>query len=365
MKTINNADYKLSSINDTYIYTNKSNIDQILNLYNIEELATTLILENKIVPALIVDSSNNIIDLAIIKDGRYRLDATINSVVISIYFTRSFGIRDLIIKKLITSLCSDCNCKGDCDECNEINGKNCLQNQTLFTLVQHYLYINKELNLSAFEIVTNETFDFYKDYFNLNYLSLNKSINIQSLNNIFTRETNIDIDLFNTYLAIYYIGWYREALDSIDTNIVTDLAYLNKVYEYDKLSKCIKKLGLPIEDLINTVIVVPIKVYYWQTLVDEDSTDVFDSFSRGDLVAYPYRPLEDFLEGYTISFNSIGKVVIAISEITNQDFIIKDSLGNDITDEFITYYDAPSKTILFVSQLTYSSTNLYFKFNQL
>lgn len=360
MKTINKTDYKLSSINDIYSYTNKSNIDQILNLYSVEETNTVLILENKIVSHTI----DNVLDLNITKDGRYRLDATINNLITSIYFTRSFGLRDLIITKLVNSICSDCKCNDPCDDCAEINGKNCLYNQTLFTLVQHYLYINKELNLSTFEEVTYETFDFYKYYFNTNYLTLNKSISIQCLDNIFLKETKIDIDLFNTYLAIYYIGWYRETLNSIDTSIVEDLAYLNKIYQYDKLSKCIVKLGIPITDLITTIILDPIKVYYWQTAIDEDSSDVFATFSGDDLVSYLYKPLDDFLAGYTVPFNSIGKVVIAISKIDNTDFNIKDSLGNDITDEFDIHYDTSSKTKLFVSQLTYSNTNLYFKFQQ-
>lgn len=360
MKTINKSDYKLSSINDTYIYTNKSSINQVLNLYSIQETKTILVLENKIIP----HTTDNIIDLNITKDGRYRLDTIINNLVTFIYFTRSFGLRDLIITKLVSTICSDCGCNNPCDDCNEINGKNCLQNQTLFTLVQHYLYINKELNLSAFEDVTYETFDFYKYYFNVNYLSLNKLISTQCVDNYFSRKDIIDIDLFNTYLSIYYIGWYREALNAIDTTIVEDLAYLNKVYQYDKLSKCIVKLGIPITDLVNTVIIDPIKVYYWQTVIDEDSSDVFETFSGDDLISYLYKPLDDFLAGYTASFNSIGKVVIAISKIDNTDFSIKDSLGNDITDEFNTLYDTASKTILFVSQLTYSNTNLYFKFQQ-
>ena len=48
-----------------------------------------------------------------------------------------------------------------------------------------------------------------------------------------------------------------------------------------------------------------------------------------------------------------------------QNFLISDSLNNDVTDEFDIYYDIPMSLALFVSKIPYGFGNIYFKFKKL
>ena len=76
-------------------------------------------------------------------------------------------------------------------------------------------------------------------------------------------------------------------------------------------------------------------------------------------------PLEEFEEGKIIPYTSIGRIAFAIKETDILNFQLIDSLGNDVTDEFDNHYFAGIRTILFVSKIPYSNSNIFFKFKKI
>jgi hypothetical protein len=48
-----------------------------------------------------------------------------------------------------------------------------------------------------------------------------------------------------------------------------------------------------------------------------------------------------------------------------QNFIISDSLNNDVTDEFDVHYESGMSLALFVSKIPYGFGNIYFKFKKI
>lgn len=365
MRTINNSSYNFTFNKDQYLLTSKLNTDLTYNLYYIEEGKVDKLIESKIILGG-AEISDKTIVLPVIKDGRWRLELVEISVPNNlIYFTHSIGKRNLIIRGLRKAICTDCQCKDSCTGCNDKEARQCIANQSLFTLVSHYLYINKDFSLIGYPEVNATTYNLYKKVFNDNYDYLNHEVSKQCLdNNLSGSSSNIQ-SVFSYYMAIYYICWYLEAKEEIDNLDIESLEYLDKVYDYKKLSDCVRKLGINIDDIIPDYNVLPTNVYYWQLGISQTITDLQNIFNSIYLNLQPFESLNTFIQGYDVSMYSIGKLVFAITNIDNQEFIIYDALGNDVTENFETFYDISLRTIVFVSKPTYTISSLFFKFKQL
>lgn len=107
------------------------------------------------------------------------------------------------------------------------------------------------------------------------------------------------------------------------------------------------------------------KVYYWQ--IDGVGVD-FDSerlnIDNDYLSKKPVVDIIVFEQGKIVNYTLIGRLCFAIQETENSNFVITDSLNNDVTDEFDVMYYAPIKTALFVSKNPYSYSSIYFKFKK-
>lgn len=110
-----------------------------------------------------------------------------------------------------------------------------------------------------------------------------------------------------------------------------------------------------------------INVYYWQLEIDQDFNDLQTIYDDSYLTIKPHKPIELFEEGYNVPLSNIGKLVFSIVNVNNSNYSLYDSLGNDVTDNFESFYHLPTRSIVFCSipSYNYSTPNLFFKFKKL
>jgi hypothetical protein len=141
--------------------------------------------------------------------------------------------------------------------------------------------------------------------------------------------------------------------------------YITTKYKFAKIAKCMKKLGVNPEDIL-TLFESESDVYYWQLDNTQDTiTEVTALLSPAYIAAKSSLPFSTFEAGHIVSYVDVGRICFAIMPTQVQNFLISDSLNNDVTDEFDIYYDIPMSLALFVSKIPYGFGNIYFKFKKL
>ena len=109
------------------------------------------------------------------------------------------------------------------------------------------------------------------------------------------------------------------------------------------------------------------KIYYWQ---EENLSTTIENIlllidNQGYFLNKLYDTKESFYIGKNINYIEIGKICFAITEAKDTDtYKIYDSLNNDVTHTFDRVFVPSIKTILFVSQNTYSHGTMFFKFKK-
>lgn len=136
-----------------------------------------------------------------------------------------------------------------------------------------------------------------------------------------------------------------------------DLMVLNK----EKCYMCVpeyenKQILDPSIDTTNDM------VYFWQ--YDDLSIDISDAPNIDQLFldSKSKQPIQVFIDGYVISYNAIGRIAIAISNVNENQYQIIDVFETDITSVvFDTYYDTLNRTQIYISKEIYSHGNIYYK----
>lgn len=109
-------------------------------------------------------------------------------------------------------------------------------------------------------------------------------------------------------------------------------------------------------------VIVPTGINYWQLdSLTDDINDVIPLITPEYLLTKPVQSMIAFADGYKITYILIGRIVFAVNQTQNVSYIIKDILGNDITDIFDNYYFADSKIKLYVSKNIFSFSEITFK----
>ena len=254
---------------------------------------------------------------------------------------------------LITSYISNiqsifCGCT-PCDECEDCN--EC--EDYLKTLVQALAYTS--LNEPDYQVYVEAINEESK-------CLLNDSV-LCSLIEEKVRGNASYKDVILYFLANYYGAFYfREKFLATDAE---EVAYVTTKYKYLTISKCMKKAGLNPADIV-TVVEANTEVYYWQLdNTDQDIADVIPLITEPYLTTLPKVPFADFEVGKIIPYTEIGRICFAISPTQVQDFVITDSLNNDITDAFDVDYNVGLNLALFVSKAVYSYSTIYFKFKKI
>lgn len=239
--------------------------------------------------------------------------------------------------------CSKCN---DCEDCN-----NCED------------YWASLMKGHAFNLLNYPT---YQTYFN----TITQENICDFTDNIIcsiTREKvfgNIDIkEVTLKMIAYYYLSFFfKDFYSALDAE---EAAYISIKYKFDKISKCLKKLGISSTETLE-VFEQDAKVYYWQLNNIEDTIEnIIPLLSEDFFNEKPFLPLTIFEQGHIVNYSQIGRICFAIKPTEIQNFLLVDSLNNDITDAFDIYYDSILKAVLYVSKVPYSYGDVYFKFKKL
>ena len=160
------------------------------------------------------------------------------------------------------------------------------------------------------------------------------------------------------YSAFYYKDYFMAAdLDEMN--------YITTKYKFDKIAKCMKKLGVNPAEIFNEF-ENGSKVYYWQLDNTSDTiAQVIPLLSPAYILAKSSLPFSVFEAGNIVSYANVGRICFGIMPTQVQNFLILDSLNNDVTDEFDIHYENSMSLALFVSKIPYSFGSIYYKFKKL
>lgn len=256
---------------------------------------------------------------------------------------------DYIVSYTEEFLCG-CNCAG-CDDCDD--KQSCQLPLSLLTLMFGYY------------IATNPR---YNRYFDIVALHLKCDITSDLLCKItnFSLTGKSDYEFFlKRLIAYFYLVFYiYESLQSVDEE---EALYVKEKFNYVTIKPCIKKLGINPDDIVEEIL-SGMEVQYWQfqNTVSNINTVIlaWTPTYLDTLPGIDSRPLEDFEQGVVVPYTNIGRIGFAVSPTQLINFSIVDSLGNDVTDDFDNHYFADEETVVFVSKVPYSISNIYFKFKK-
>jgi hypothetical protein len=167
------------------------------------------------------------------------------------------------------------------------------------------------------------------------------------------------LKILSYYYAAFYYKDYYMAVDAEEEN------YITTKYKFDKIAKCIKKLGVDPADIIE-IFENGSMVYYWQLSNTQDTiVEVIPLLSPAYINAKSSLPFSTFEQGHIVGYSQVGRICFAVMPTQVQNFVIEDSLNNDVTNDFDVHYETGMSLALFVSKLVYSHSNIYFKFKKL
>lgn len=284
-------------------------------------------------------------------DGKYTLiisDAletvTIENILQYDNLLRSF------IKNTNQQLC-DCDNCSDCRDCKESDCESCQNSLFAINKGLSYMHVNAPMFTSYFEIFAKVLSCQYNEGIICSVLGAN-----------FKGKEDIEY-LNNLNIALFYLTFYHFSLiQAIDEE---EAEYLKNKFHSTIILKCIKKLGININEF-NQLIYDDMKVYFWQfDNVQEDIYTLVPMFNETTLVDKPQLDFTVFEQGFIVPYTKIGRIVFAIKQTDILNYEFTDSLGNDVTDEFENHYYPEQHTVIFVSKIPYSYSNVFFKFKKI
>jgi len=238
--------------------------------------------------------------------------------------------------------CSKCN---DCEECSV-----CEDYLSLFMKDIAFSTLNTPLYKTYIDKIEEETICDFTD--NITCALLKE----KAYGNAPVKEVMIRI------LSYYYLAfYYKDLFLGVDAE---EKEYITKKYKYVKINQCMRNLQVSSYEVI-TSLEQGSKVYFWQQdspLLTLNTEALL--INEGYLASKPNLPYETFENGYKVTYELNDKIVFYIGPTQVEDFVIYDSLGNDITDEFDSQYIESTGGYLLVSKVPYSASQIYFKFKK-
>lgn len=240
MTTIDNVNFLFKRVKDTYTLLNKTTTPLIYSLKvvdcnNVETVIKFGTLQN----------INDVVTFSNLVDGSYKLYVDNNIL----YFPHYVGYRDKLITLIQKALCENCGC-------NTVNSipkeaVDCIKNQSLFNFIQTYIHLIKPVNVGIELEFNDELFHFYQTTIHSNKCFTTDTLCKQLLETCIDGQSHTNKALFNYYISIYYLGLYYYDYYSLDSSVQDEIDYLNNVYHYKCISKCILNLGICIDDVAN------------------------------------------------------------------------------------------------------------------
>lgn len=329
-----------------YTYTNYKDVHTLTN--DESQVMTCTIIKDSC-DASTTLSTNTIepgqtIILTFVTDGNYTIDLSTLSSSDSFtikYFQNLLRSFILDAEKILCG-CAKCD---DCAECNE-----CQDYLGAFMKSFAFNSVNYPLYQTYVEIIAQDTVCDFSDEVICSIIH----------EKVFGTPSVKDpmLKILSYYYAAFYYKDYFMAADSEEAD------YITTKYKFGKIAKCIKRLGVDPEDILNEFESGSM-VYYWQLDNTEDTiTEVIPLLSPAYISAKSSLPFSVFEAGNIVSYANVGRICFAIMPTQLQNFLILDSLNNDVTDEFDIHYENSMSLALFVSKIPYSFGNIYFKFKR-
>lgn len=278
-------------------------------------------------------------------DGNYKVVITKGEEEDSFDFSTFNNLLKAFITNVEASLCG-CKTCNDCEDCDDCN-----------------LYLTTVNQALAYYAVNNPTYNSYVNTINEELKCLYREAILCTLTSKMVNGEDDIKEIYFQMIAMYYLAFYLydlgQAADSAEAE------YVKTKYNSAKIIKCIRKLGVDVEELTD-LFLGDMLVYYWQlTNTSDDINDIIPIFDLNYLLAKQSVNFEEFEQGKIVSYDTVGRIVFAVRETDLVNFTLLDSLGNDVTDEFDNHYFATERTVLYVSKVPYSISNIYFRFKKI
>lgn len=332
-------DYTYANIKDVHSLTNNESSPMAYTISKIDCDKTTNIKVGTLLP-------NQTSTLIFKQDGNYSITLQIEEEIETVPLIKYYNNLLLsFLSEVEKVLCGCTPCK-DCEECNE-----CEDYLSSFAKALAFNSLNFPKYKLYIDTITNSQSCQFNDEI-LCILNREKIYGSSSLKEVMLR-----------IIATYYLSFYYKDLALVVDQEEKD--YINTKYKFLKISKCMRNLGInPTEELekleANTT------VYYWQlTDVSENIEDVLPLITLPYLNTKPQLPFSTFEAGHIVNYTTVGRIVFAITPTEAINFLLQDSMNNDITDEFTISYVGSLNLVIFVSINPQSISSLYFKFKKL
>lgn len=331
-------DYTYIKYKDVYTLKNDESIEMTYVIIKNSCDASTNISTGTINPG-------ETITLNFVTDGNYSINlSTLSSEdTISVKYFQNLLMSFINDAERLLCGCAKCD---DCAECNE-----CQDYLSAFMKSFAFNSVNAPLYQTYVDLIAQSTVCDFTDEV------ICSIIHEKVFGNPIVKEPMLKI-LCYYYAAFYYKDYYM-AIDS------EEATYITSKYKFAKIAKCMKKLGVDPTEIL-TEFESGNMVYYWQLDNTEDTiTEVIPLLSPAYIAAKSSVAFSVFEVGNIVSYAEVGRICFAIMPTQSQNFLILDSLNNDVTDEFDIYYDNTMSLALFVSKIPYSFGNIYFKFKRI
>jgi len=280
-----------------------------------------------------------------ILDGKYHifLDDGDTTEEFDILYYENLLASFIVLVESILCGCTPCK---DCEECNECED-----------------YLQAIVKSFAFAALN---YPLYQPY--INNLIINTQCDLDALVTCSLLKEKVyghgEIkEVLVKIIRDYYASFYYKDLSLAESE--EEKEYVKTKYKATKILKCIRKLGTNPSEVLETA-EANAKVYYWQLDNTVDDLDEVTNAVTGIpyLEAKPNSPFAEFEIGKTVTYTNVGRIVFVIAPTLVEDFIIKDSLNNNITDEFDIAYNSDFSAAFFVSKAYYGLSDIYFKFKK-
>jgi hypothetical protein len=329
--------YLYTHYKDQHLLQNNQSINIGYTIFKVTCDATTTVSTGNIAPG-------NVVELKFTVDGQYNIDLYDANETDSFQVKTYNNLLLSFISNVEALLCGCSKCK-DCEECNECE-----------------TYLSAFMKAFSFNSFNTPIYDLY-----VNLIAEDSQCALESevlcnilhekvYGNATTKEPILQIIGF--YYAAFYFKDFYSAEDSSEQEFITTK------YKYDKIAKCMKKLGIDPAQAIQEF-ESSSTVYYYQ--LDSLTDTIFTEnalLNSMYLSTKPSSALSVFEEGKIVNYSGVAKIAFVIMPTASQNFVISDSLNNDVTDDFVSLYDVPTNRVIFVSKLPYSNSSIYFKFKK-
>lgn len=106
-------------------------------------------------------------------------------------------------------------------------------------------------------------------------------------------------------------------------------------------------------------------VYYWQFEDLQTNIDFAPTIDEDYLQTKSFDPLSVFEQGKIITYNNVGRIAFAITNVGENAMVITDYFSFDVTSQmFDTYYNSELQMQVYISKEYLSYGNIFFKINQ-